>query len=105
MEVAKNSALQDADETSATPKTQYEPVYIRTHRSFLYLFLTMDVYSRKIVGYHVSRDLKAHGAVQALKNASKFLRPGDCVILHSDCGSQYASHEFASAVRSVSRSV
>ena len=60
--------------------------YIRTNRGFLYLFLTMDVSSRKIVGYHVSRDLKAHGAVQTLKKASKFLRPGGLGPAHEQMG-------------------
>ena len=43
--------------------------YIPLKDRFAYLFLITDAYSRKIVGFHVSDDLKVSSAVLALKKA------------------------------------
>lgn len=64
--------------------------YIRLQQGHAYLFLVTDLYSRKIVGYHLSRSLKHTGAISALKMAP--LREG--TIHHSDRGCQYCCHEF-----------
>lgn len=68
--------------------------YIRLRTGFVYLSLVTDAYSRKIVGYHVSRDLKARGCVSALKMAlaNNLLREG--LIHHSDRGLQYYSSAY-----------
>src|SRR5437868_6731360 len=59
-----------------------------------YLFLVTDLYSRKIVGYHLSRSLMHHGAVHALKMALKGIKNPAGTIHHSDRGCQYCCHEF-----------
>jgi len=43
--------------------------YIPLKERFAYLFLITDAYSRKIVGFHVSDDMKVSSAVVALKQA------------------------------------
>ncbi len=43
--------------------------YIPLSDRFAYLFLITDAYSRKIVGFHVSDDMKVSSAVVALKKA------------------------------------
>lgn len=43
--------------------------YIPLKERFAYLFLITDAYSRKIVGFHVSDDMKVSSAVVALKKA------------------------------------
>ena len=43
--------------------------YIPLKERFAYLFLITDAYSRKIVGYQVSDDMKVSSAVVALKQA------------------------------------
>lgn len=45
--------------------------YIPLKERFAYLFLITDAYSRKIVGFHVSDDMKVSSAVVALKKALK----------------------------------
>jgi hypothetical protein len=42
-------------------------------RKHAYLFLVSDLYSRKIVGFHLSRDLSHYSAVLALDNAVKLM--------------------------------
>ena len=65
--------------------------YIRLKAGFVYLSLITDAYSRKIVGYHVSKDLKALGCVAALRMAKANNPDQEGLIHHSDRGRQYYS--------------
>src|SRR5438045_575851 len=65
--------------------------YIPLKERFAYLFLITDAYSRKIVGFHVSDDMKVSSAVLALKKALAQKPPETIVIHHSDRGIQYCS--------------
>lgn len=68
--------------------------YIETHEGFCYLALITDAYSRKIVGYDLSRSLSLEGSVRALQMAvTKLSGPLD-LIHHSDRGIQYCSHAY-----------
>lgn len=68
--------------------------YIPLKDRFAYLFLITDAYSRKIVGFHVSDDMKVSSAVVALKKALDQKPAETIVIHHSDRGIQYCSHEY-----------
>jgi putative transposase len=68
--------------------------YIPLKERFAYLFLITDAYSRKIVGFHVSDDMKVSSAVLALKKALAQKPPETIVIHHSDRGIQYCSTEY-----------
>lgn len=64
--------------------------YLRIKSGFVYLALVSDAYSRKIVGYHLSSNLKAQGCIKALKMAhQERLYPQRALIHHSDRGIQY----------------
>jgi transposase InsO family protein len=69
--------------------------YIETDQGFMYLFLITDAYSRKILGYYLSDDLKTTGAIKALEMAfANSLYPLDGLIHHSDRGIQYCSGDY-----------
>jgi putative transposase len=68
--------------------------YIRVRKGFAYLSLITDAYSRKIVGYHLCRDLSAKGCVAALKMALTNNPERAGLIHHSDRGVQYYSHAY-----------
>ncbi len=69
--------------------------YIRTLGGFLYLSLITDSYSRKIVGYELSDNMKAENSVRAMERAVKHRRyPTSRLIHHSDRGFQYCSPEY-----------
>ena len=70
--------------------------YIPLKDRFAYLFLITDGYSRKIVGFHVSDDMKASSAVVALRKALDQKPAETIVIHHSDRGLQYCSNEYVS---------
>lgn len=65
--------------------------YIPLKNRFAYLYLITDAYSRKIVGFHVSDDMKVSSATLALKKALAQKPPETIVIHHSDRGIQYCS--------------
>lgn len=65
--------------------------YIPLKNRFAYLFLITDAYSRKIVGFHVSDDMKVSSATLALRKALAQKPPETIVIHHSDRGIQYCS--------------
>jgi putative transposase len=58
---------------------------------FVYLAAILDAWSRKVVGYAISRSMEARVAVAALRAALGARRPPRGCIHHSDRGSQYAS--------------
>ena len=65
--------------------------YLETAEGFVYLFLTTDYYSRKILGWCLRRNLEAEGSLQALQMAIEALpNPSGC-IHHSDRGLQYGT--------------
>lgn len=69
--------------------------YLRMARGeFAYLFLVTDKFSRRIVGYHVSRDLTHYSALMALDNAVRLMGDVTGTIHHTDRGCQYCCHEF-----------
>ena len=66
--------------------------YIRTRRGWLYLAAVMDLYSRKIVGWAMAPAMPAELVCTALQMALTLRRPAPGLLVHSDRGSQYASH-------------
>ena len=85
----KDRTVQTANEVWVSDLT-----YVRTDEGFLYLALTTDRYSRKIVGYHAGETLAAAGCLQALEMALRNLPAGRKPTHHSDRGSQYCCHEY-----------
>lgn len=69
--------------------------YIRTSEGFNYLHLITDAYSKRIVGYELSDNLKAESTIKALKKALKGRKyPDRKLTHHSDRGIQYCSDEY-----------
>ena len=68
--------------------------YIRISTGFIYLAAIMDLFSRRIVGWAISRRINADLVVAALRMAIETRRPGVGCIHHSDQGVQYACREY-----------
>jgi transposase InsO family protein len=68
--------------------------YIHLVEGFAYLSLITDAYSRKIVGFNLSKDLSARGPLAALKMALSSNPVRDGLIHHSDRGVQYCCDEY-----------
>jgi putative transposase len=65
--------------------------YIAIAVGFVYMAAILDAWSRRVVGYAISRSIDARLAVAALKAAIRARQPPKGCIHHSDRGSQYAS--------------
>lgn len=65
--------------------------YVETEEGVHYLSLVTDAYSRKIMGYEVSDDMRAESVVKALRLAARQRKTHRALIHHSDRGLQYCS--------------
>src|SRR5437867_2613198 len=72
--------------------------YIRIRSSFVYLAAILDLYSRKIVGWAISKRIDTELCVTALRTALETRRTRGCVH-HSDRGVQYASAAYVALLR------
>jgi putative transposase len=72
--------------------------YIRLPEAFVYLAVLMDVYTRRIRGWHLSRHLDQTLPLTALQRALAKHRPE---IHHSDQGVQYAGTAYVQTLRDV----
>jgi putative transposase len=68
--------------------------YVRLPTSFCYLAAILGAYSRKCVGWALSRWIDTRLTLSALEMALWGRRPGPGLIHHSDRGVQYASGEY-----------
>jgi putative transposase len=67
--------------------------FVKTHSGWIYVSFVVDVFSRYVVGWQVSRSLSADLALDALEMAL-WARPGDQLdhlVHHSDRGVQYVA--------------
>ena len=65
--------------------------YIRTRLAFVFLVVILDAWSRRVVGYAVSRQIDTRLTIAALRAALENRRPPPGCIHHTDRGTQYAS--------------
>jgi putative transposase len=73
--------------------------YVRTWEGWLYLSFVLDTYSRRVVGWSMTNNVKTDLVLDALNMAIYNRRPSPGLIHHSDRGSQYTSVEFGSCLR------
>jgi transposase InsO family protein len=67
---------------------------IWTDEGWLFLASTLDLYSRKVVGWSMSASMTAEIVVDALQMAIDRRRPQANLLHHSDRGVQYAAYAF-----------
>jgi len=73
--------------------------YIATDRGFVYLAAVMDLFSRRIIGWHVADSMTQELTITALKRAMKQRKNPVQVIVHTDRGSQYAADDYRTTLR------
>lgn len=79
--------------------------YIRLPSSFVYLAAILDAYSRKCVGWKLSKQIDTQLTVAALNYAIAARHVTAGLIHHSDRGVQYASHEYVARLHSIGAQV
>jgi transposase InsO family protein len=94
-----HNLVADLELTGSNQAWACDITYVRTDEGFLYLSLITDMWSPKIVGFHVGASLETEGALSALAMARASLRGGTKLVHHSDRGCQYASHLYVGKLK------
>jgi putative transposase len=68
--------------------------YVAIAVGFVYVAVILDAWSRRVVGYAISRSIDARLAIAALNSAIKRRSPPPGCVHHSDRGSQYAAERY-----------
>ena len=68
--------------------------YIWTREGWLYLAVILDLFSRRVVGWHLAPRLTRPLVLEALQAAVRTRHPPPGWLHHSDRGSQYASRDY-----------
>jgi transposase InsO family protein len=86
-------------ETAARPDDIWvaDITYVRLEHGFVYLAVIMDVFTRAVRGWQLSRALDHHLTLRALQRA---LASGHCPLIHhSDQGLQYACQDYTDLLK------
>jgi len=73
--------------------------YIRLGHGFVYLAVILDLYSRKVVGWALGKNITSELAMAALQMALDNRGPVEGCIHHSDQGMQYASSNYVEMLK------
>jgi len=94
--VAANVLDRDFAASAPDRKWACDLTYIFTEEGWLYLSVVIDLFSRRVVGWSMSDDLKARGVAEALEMAIARRKPRAGLVHHSDRGVQYACELYRS---------
>jgi putative transposase len=68
--------------------------YIRIANGFVYLAVILDLFSRKVIGWAISKHIDAALALSALRQAIQQRQPPAGCVHHSDRGVQYLCNDY-----------
>ena len=66
--------------------------YVATAQGWLYLAVTLDLFSRQVSGWHLAENMETSLVIEAAQKATSMKGVGPDTIYHSDRGCQYTSH-------------
>ena len=92
--VAENLLARDFDRSAPNQVWVSDLTFIPTDEGWLYLATTLDLYSRRIVGWSMSERMTSDLVIGALQMAIAQRQPPPGLMHHSDRGSQYAAGSF-----------
>ena len=79
--------------------------YIWTYTDgFVYLTSIMDLYSRKIIAWVLTKDMKASSVLEVIKRAKKRRNVNHPLVIHSDRGIQFTCEEYRELTKDLKRS-
>ena len=97
--VYSNVLNRDFSTTSINQKWACDITYIRTQEGWLYLAVVIDLYSRAVIGWSMSKRMKKSLVCDALMMALFKRKFPKNVIVHSDRGSQYCSRKYQTILK------
>ena len=72
--------------------------YLRTGQGWMYLSVVMDLHSRRIIGWAISKRMTSDLVLKSLQQAYWLRKHPKGVVFHSDRGSQYTSKKLKKAL-------
>ena len=96
---AHNLLEQDFSAETTNQRWASDITFIWTGQGWLYLAVVMDLFSRRIVGWSMSRRINRHLVLNALNMALGQRRVEGELIHHSDRGAQYLSDDFQALLK------
>ena len=95
LEYKENLLNQDFTSSSINAKWATDITYIKTIKDgWCYLANVIALFSRKIIGFKLSKTMNSNLVISALDNTIVSQNPQNHLILHSDLGFQYTSKDF-----------
>jgi transposase InsO family protein len=73
--------------------------YVRIGTCFVYLAAILDLFSRRVVGWAISKKINTELCLAALKMAVENRKPPKGLVHHSDRGVQYTSDEYVGCLK------
>lgn len=96
--IAPNRLAEAPKATAPNQLWAADITYIETKEGWLYLAAILDLYSRKIVGWAMSKCIDTALVLKALAMALLHRRPPAKLLFHTDRGVQYASGDYRQAL-------
>jgi putative transposase len=101
-EVADNLLNQNFKPVAVNEVWAGDITYLKTAEGWMYLAIVMDLFSRRIVGWHVDKRMTSDLISNAMIKAVNLRQPPKGLVFHSDRGSQYTSKCFRHLLESYS---
>ena len=95
-QVAANLLNQNFNPISINDVWAGDITYLKTAEGWMYLSVVMDLYSRRIVGWHIDQRMTTDLISKAMIKAVSLRQPKKGLVFHSDRGSQYTSKWYQS---------
>ena len=92
--VADNLLNQNFNPTAPNEVWAGDVTYLKTGECWMYLAIVMDLYSRRIVGWHIDKRMTTDLVSRAMIKAYNHRQPPIGLVFHSDRGSQYTSKQY-----------
>jgi len=92
--VADNLLNQNFNPTAPNQVWAGDVTYLKTGEGWMYLAIVMDLYSRRIVGWHIDKRMTTDLVSKAMIKAYNHRQPPKGLVFHSDRGSQYTSKQY-----------
>jgi putative transposase len=93
-QVANNLLNQNFDPVATNEVWSGDITYLKTAEGWMYLAIVMDLFSRRIVGWHIDKHMTTDVICKAMIKAVNLRQPSKGLVFHSDRGSQYTSKRF-----------
>lgn len=100
--LVENKLSQDFTTTAHNQVWVSDITYIRSAEGWIYLTSVIDLFDRKVIGWHVSNTLRTEDTVIPALNKACSSRPiqvNQSLIFHSDRGIQYACNQFKDTLK------